>query len=84
MTTTPPRRPSSTNDDETPRLSALVDSLIATALVQGSLPPATIVAVRYVLAILATDAHGDACRFPRCACPIMDCSRQPSGTPPSR
>lgn len=67
-----------------PRLSMLLDSLIAVALAQNTPSPATILAIRYILAILATDAMGDACCFPRCACPIRDCSSQPSGRRPSR
>lgn len=45
------------------------------------MPLALAAAVRYVLAILATDAHGDACRFPRCLCPFMDYSCRPPDEP---
>ncbi|QCG92955.1 hypothetical protein E6C67_03145 (plasmid) [Azospirillum sp. TSA2s] len=84
MTTHPPRWPRPAGADETCRLSALVDSLIAGSRTRDAPSAAVAAAVRYVLAIQATDTHGDTCRFPRCACPVMDCSRHPSETPPSR
>lgn len=67
-----PRQPDPAADD--PQLLALLDALTAAALAQDALSPATAVTLRYVLAILATDAMGDTCRFPRCACPVRDCS----------
>jgi hypothetical protein len=61
------------------RLTALLDALVADALAQHHLRAATAAAVRYVLTIQAINARGNACRFPRCPCSIMDCSRRPSG-----
>lgn len=72
MTTDPP----AVNDDGH-RLSTLIDTLIADARMRDAPPAATAAAVRYILAILATDARGHTCRFPHCPCPIMDCSRLP-------
>lgn len=75
----PPHQPDPTGAGETGRLSALVDSLMADPQTRDAPPAALAAAVRYVLAIQATDVHGDACRFPRCSCSIMDCSlRRPS------
>lgn len=67
-----------------PRLAALRDSLTAAALAQATPSADLAVALRYVLAILATDACGDACRFPRCTCPVMDCSHRPAALPTGR
>jgi len=75
MTTDRHRQPVPGGADEALRLSALVDSLIAGPQTRDAPPAALAAAVRYVLAIQATDARGDTCRFPRCPCPIMDCSR---------
>lgn len=77
MTTHPFHRPGPPGADETRRLSALVDSLITGPQTRDAPPAALAAAVRYVLAILATDDRGDACRFPRCSCPVMDCSHRP-------
>lgn len=72
MTTDPP----AVNDDGR-RLSVLIDALIADAQMQRAPPDEMAAAVRYILAVLANDARGHACRFPCCPCPIMDCSRRP-------
>lgn len=32
--------------------------------------------LRYKIAVQASDVNGDECRFPSCACPWPDCSRQ--------
>jgi len=73
MTTDPlrwPAPPASTDDERC--LSVLIDTLIAAVVAEEPVPSATAAAVRYVLAIQATDA----CRFPRCSCRIMDCSHR--------
>lgn len=75
-----PRRPAPADD---PHLTALLDALTVEALAQApAVSAATAAAVRYALAILASDAMGDGCRFPRCACSIMDCSRRRQDKPP--
>ncbi|CAO3424290.1 hypothetical protein [Azospirillum endophyticum] len=61
-------------------MSALIDTLIADARMWNAPPAATAAAaaVRYILAILATDARGHTYRFLRCPYPITDCSRRPA------
>jgi len=82
MTTAPHRQPVPGGADDERRLSALIDTLIANVVAEEAVPSATAAAVRYVLAIQATDARGDACRFPRCPCLIMDCSYRLPDKPP--